>query len=106
MRAARNQRIPSRVSIGGFAFSVVHGKTNDGAFGEMHFDERKIVIDKVRCNTFHAAMETLKHEMMHAALSVAGVSFMEKYDEEVIVRALENIFFPAWNEVTKQRKTR
>jgi hypothetical protein len=40
--------------------------------------------------------------MIHAALAVGGVSFAVEYDEEVIVRCLDSIFFPAWDKLTKK----
>jgi len=40
-------------------------------------------------------LDTLRHEMLHASLAVAGHSWSSKIDEEPIVRSIENIFFPA-----------
>jgi len=39
---------------------------------------------------------------MHAALEIAGISHMRRYDEEPIVRAIENLFFPAWDSIINQ----
>jgi hypothetical protein len=36
---------------------------------------------------------------------MSGVSFSDKYDEENVVRAIENIFFPAWNALHKKLET-
>lgn len=42
---------------------------------------------------------TLRHEIMHAALAISGVSFMEGFQEEAVVRCFDDIFFPAWEKI-------
>jgi hypothetical protein len=46
--------------------------------------------------------ETLRHEMLHAALDICGISHLEGYEEEAVVRCVENVFHPAWETVRKQ----
>lgn len=97
-----NRKVPRSVSIGGQKFSIVIAPLEDGDYGEMNFDERRIVIS-TRCATKASTLrETLRHEVLHAALHVSGVAFSEIYDEENIVRAIENIFFPAWTTLHKK----
>jgi Zn-dependent peptidase ImmA (M78 family) len=92
-------KLPRNVTIGGIKFKVVIAALDDGDFGRMCFDERKIVISD-ECADFKTQLETLRHEMLHAALHVSGVSFSQRYDEENIVRAIEHLFFPAFHKVT------
>jgi Zn-dependent peptidase ImmA (M78 family) len=92
-------KLPRTVTIGGIKFKVVIAALDDGDFGRMCFDERKIVISD-ECADFKTQLETLRHEMLHAALHVSGVSFSQRYDEENIVRAIEHLFFPAFHKVT------
>jgi len=88
------------VKIGGMNFTVT--RDNIAEYGQMLFDERKIVISSsIEDAEEYAA--TLRHEMLHAALHIAGISYLKKYEEEPIVRAIENIFFPAWDHL--QNKT-
>lgn len=47
-------------------------------------------------------LSTLRHEMIHASLSISGVGFLDAYDEEAIVRCIETIFFPAWERTLKR----
>lgn len=68
----------------------------------MDFDQRLILLNQAMRNNLPMAIETLRHEMIHAALAVGGVSFAVEYDEEVIVRCLDSIFFPAWDKLTKR----
>jgi len=92
----------THIFIGGLKFEIV--RENIHEYGLMRFDERQIVISSTVTDT-EVFMSTLRHEMMHAALQVAGISHMRRYEEEPIVRALENIFFPAWDKLTQTTLT-
>lgn len=93
--------IPRKISIGGIAFKVRFVKFDDDDYGKMDFDQRLILLNQAMKNNLPMTIETLRHEMIHAALAVGGVSFAVEYDEEVIVRCLDSIFFPAWDKLTK-----
>jgi len=93
------RKIPSSVMIGGIRFQIVCQKIDDGDYGRMIFDDRKIIISTICLAKAQLIRETLRHEILHAALHVSGVSFLERYDEEALVRAMDHIFFPAWNTV-------
>lgn len=95
--------IPKKISIGGIAFKVRFIKFDDDDYGKMDFDQRLILLNQAMRNNLPMTIETLRHEMIHAALAVGGVSFAVEYDEEVIVRCLDSIFFPAWDKLTKTR---
>lgn len=88
--------------IGGIRFTIVCQKIDEGDYGRMIFDERKIVINTICLSKAQLLRETLRHEILHAALHVSGVSFLERYDEEALVRAMDHIFFPAW-ELIRQK---
>ena len=96
-------KIPRKISIGGIAFKVRFIKFDDDDYGKMDFDQRLILLNQAMKNNLPMTIETLRHEMIHAALAVGGVSFAVEYDEEVIVRCLDSIFFPAWDKLTKTR---
>ena len=96
-------KIPKKISIGGIAFKVRFVKFDDDDYGKMDFDQRLILLNQAMKNNLQMTIETLRHEMIHAALAVGGVSFAVEYDEEVIVRCLDSIFFPAWDKLTKTR---
>ena len=36
---------------------------------------------------------------------ITGVAWSERYEQEVVVRALENVFYPAWRKVEKRIDT-
>ena len=87
--------LPKSVMIGGIKFNILIAKIE--TWGEMHFDDREIHISEKALATQKILLDTLRHEMLHASLSVSGISWAETYDEEPIVRAMENIFFPAFD---------
>lgn len=93
------RKLPSSVMIGGIRFAIVCQKIDEGDYGRMIFDERRIVINTICLAKASLLRETLRHEILHAALHVSGISFLERYDEEALVRAMDHIFFPAWNAV-------
>ena len=41
-------------------------------------------------------IDTLRHEMMEASLLISGVGFSDNYEQEAIIRCMEEIFFPSW----------
>jgi hypothetical protein len=90
-------KFPKQVTIGGTKIKVVLSDLMDD-FGT--FNSEKLVI-KLRKGTYTEMYETLRHELVHASLFVSGVSFSERYDEEVIVRCLENLFWPCWEKLEK-----
>jgi Zn-dependent peptidase ImmA (M78 family) len=45
---------------------------------------------------------TIRHELMEASLLLSGVGFSERYEQEPIVRCMEEIFFPAWDAFVKR----
>jgi len=93
------RKLPSSVMIGGIRFQIVCQKIDDGDYGRMIFDDRKIIISTIGLAKAQLIRETLRHEILHAALHVSGVSFLERYDEEALVRAIDHIFHPAWESI-------
>ena len=51
-----------------------------------------------------ALLATIRHEMMEASLLLSGVGFLESYEQEAVVRCMEEIFFPAWAQFLKRIK--
>ena len=92
-------RLPRSVDVAGCRVAV---RVSDlvETYGQFTFDDRLIEIDRAHLREDPAgARDTLRHELMEAALLLTGVGFMDKYDQEPVVRALEQAFFPAWERV-------
>jgi len=92
---------PDKISIGGRMLTVVVDPKLE-AWGEYHADDRKIVLASRTLDKQSSLRETLRHEMLHAALDICGLSYLERYEEEAVVRCVENVFAPAWETVRKQ----
>jgi hypothetical protein len=92
---------PSSVHIGGKRVRIVITK-NLEAYGEYHHDKAEIRLSSRVLAKASDLRETLRHEMMHAAMSISGIAFMEKFEEESVVRCFEEIFFPCWSKVSEQ----
>ena len=45
--------------------------------------------------------ETLRHEMIHAALHLCGVAWCERMEEEGLVRCLDEVCWPSWERVER-----
>jgi hypothetical protein len=91
-----SRKLPRSIKVGGQKFSIVVRNIDPDDYGMMDFDRKEIIISSACLSKASLLRETLRHEVMHAALHISGVAFSEIYDEENIVRAMENIFFPAW----------
>jgi len=96
-------KFPKTVTIAGRRIKLVvrafKGADSD-TFGEYFHDDKLIQIntgldDKVM-------LVTLRHEMMEASLYLSGLAWAERYEQEPIVRCMEEIFFPAWEVVVKR----
>lgn len=87
---------PSSIRVGGKRIAVVVSKSLEN-YGEYDHDKAEIRLSSRVLTKSSDLRETLRHEIMHAALAVSGISFMEKFEEEVVVRCFEEIFFPCWD---------
>lgn len=99
-KSSRPPRLPRSIEIAGCAVRIRVADLGD-TYGQFTFDDRLIEIDRSHLKEDPAgALDTLRHEMMEAALLLTGVGFMEKYDQEPVVRAMEQAFFPAWDRLS------
>ena len=68
-------------------------------WGEYSHDDNTIRISAKCVDIPGALRSTLRHELTHAALNIGGVGFSERYEEESIVRCLEQMFYPCWDKL-------
>jgi len=92
--------LPHSVQIAGHRIRVRRVDLDD-CYGQYLHDEREIQI-AASCPDSEL-LPTLRHEMVEASLLISGVGWMERYDQEPIVRCMDEVFFPAWNRVTRQK---
>ena len=95
---------PKEIQIGGRMLTVIVDPKLE-AWGEYHADDHQIVLASKTLDKQSTLRETLRHEMLHAALDISGLSYLERFEEEAVVRCAENLFFPAWEKVRKQLTT-
>lgn len=92
---------PKQVTIGGRVIAIRVDPELD-SWGEYHADDREIVLSAKSLAKTSSLRETLRHEMLHAALDIAGLSYLKNFEEESLVRCIDNLFHPAWEAVRKQ----
>ena len=84
---------PSVVSIGGKAITIRIDPKLEDAWGSYIGDDAEIVLSSRALEKQSTLRETLRHEMLHAALDICGISYLERYEEEATIRCVENVFF-------------
>ena len=86
--------IPRSVVIAGhrIRIRIVDGRELDGVYGDWSGERKEIRLARGE----DLMVATLRHEMMHAALDLSGVGWCKRYQEEAIVRCMDEIFWPAW----------
>tara|TARA_R100001443_G_scaffold116619_1_gene137611 strand:+ start:839 stop:1141 length:303 start_codon:yes stop_codon:yes gene_type:complete len=97
--------IPKVITIGGQKVKVKFEPFKDYGgytFGQYFHDDKLIQLNTDL--TDEDIIETLRHEMMEASLLISGVGFSERYEQEAVVRCMEEIFFPAWESAFKKIK--
>jgi len=87
-------KLPSSVKIAGQKVKIKVGKLED-AYGQYEHDNRVIWISNT-IKDERIMITTLRHEILEASLLISGVGWLEKYDQEAIVRCVDEIFWPAW----------
>jgi len=87
--------VPSSIRVGGKRIRIVVVKDLED-FGQYNHDKAEILLASRVTNKASDLRETLRHEIMHAAMHISGISFMEKFEEEAVVRCFEELFFPCW----------
>ena len=92
---------PTEINIGGRTIAI-RIDSNLEAWGEYRGDDAEIVLSSRTLTKQSSIRETLRHEMLHAALDIAGLSYLERFEEEAVVRCIDNIFYPAWEKIRKQ----
>lgn len=90
--------LPTCIHIGGKRIRVRVASLED-AYGQFDGEKMEIQISDQILTKPKLLISILRHEMLHAHFHITGQSFAETFDEETIVRALDNLFFPAYEKV-------
>lgn len=101
-----SRRLPRSLEVAGQTVAIRIRDLGD-TYGQFWPDEKLIEIDRTHlAENPDQAWLTLRHELMEASLFLSGVGYMEKYDQEPVVRAMEQIFFPVWDRACASRRGR
>tara|TARA_E500000081_G_scaffold131065_1_gene141120 strand:- start:460 stop:759 length:300 start_codon:yes stop_codon:yes gene_type:complete len=96
-------KFPKTITIAGKRIKLVvedfKGADSD-TFGEYFHDDKLIQINAGLSD--EESLTTLRHEMMEASLFISGLAWTERFEQEAIVRCMEEIFFPAWETILKR----
>jgi hypothetical protein len=93
-------KLPRSVKIAGQSIKIKKGKLED-AYGQYEHDNRVIWISNTLKDD-REILTTLRHEILEASLLISGVGWLEKYDQEPIVRCVDEVFWPAWESLKLQ----
>ena len=94
---------PKSIQIGGLKVKIIIAE-NIEEYGNFSLDDLTITL---RNGDTKVMLDTLRHEMMHAAFAIGGIGHCKPFEEveEGVVRCLDHLFFPAWNKLnTKPKK--
>ncbi len=92
--------VPKSVQIAGYRIPIRVKDLNGETYGQYLPEKKVIELDKETIKDKKLLRETIRHEMVEAALFISGVSWSESYEQEPIVRALDELFWPAWDKVS------
>jgi len=96
--------VPKSVTMAGVRVRINFRDLGDDECYGLYSHRRKLIeIDKTLKGK--ELIDTIRHEMLHAALGISGLAFCESYEEEAIVRCMDEIFFPAWDRFLKRFNT-
>tara|TARA_R100001530_G_scaffold94940_2_gene65934 strand:+ start:673 stop:969 length:297 start_codon:yes stop_codon:yes gene_type:complete len=95
--------LPKTIAVGGQRVKVLRADlSDDDFFGYYSHDKRTIVIDITL--TGERLRKTFRHELKHAALNIGGVAFCKGFEEEAILRGLDELFWPVWERWLRKQK--
>lgn len=92
---------PKHIHVGGLRVKIVIAE-NIEEFGSFSLDDLQITLRK---GDIKVMLDTLRHEMMHAAFAIGGIGHCKPFEEveEGVVRCLDHLFFPSWNRLLQQQ---
>ena len=94
-------RVPKTIRVAGQTVRILkEDLSDDGLFGYYSHDRKVIILSKHLKD--QQIMQTLRHELMEASLCISGVGFCETFEQEDVVRCMDEVFFPAWDRLNKR----
>lgn len=97
--------IPQTILLGGKRIRIKVAEMED-AYGQFDGDKMVITLSTEIVGNPKQVISILRHEMLHAHFFITGQTYAETFNEESVVRAMENIFFPAYEKVIEKMTAR
>ncbi len=95
--------IPETITIAGRDIKIVW-KDFEETYGQYVHDKREIHLARRIQDSEAMVWQTLYHELVHAALGMAGLDHVLGDDnEEAVVRCIEHLLFPVFDKIRPPR---
>ena len=92
--------IPKALRIAGQRVRIrIADLSDDDVFGYYSHDRKIIFLSESLEEK--ELLDTLRHELMEASLCISGVGFCESFEQEAVVRCMDEVFFPAYERLLK-----
>ena len=92
--------IPKSLRIAGQRVRIcIADLSDDDVFGYYSHDRKIIFLSEALEEK--ELIDTLRHELMEASLCISGVGFCESFEQEAVVRCMDEVFFPAYEMLLK-----
>ena len=97
-------KLPKSLRVAGQVVRILQEDlSDDGLFGYYSHDRKVIILAKDLKDK--QTLATLRHELMEASLCISGVGFCETFEQEAVVRCMDEVFFPAYERLFKRIRT-
>ncbi len=93
--------LPKTIRVAGQTVKISQKNLSDDDCYGFYSPDRKIIFVHNKLD-YKTAKETLRHELMEASLCISGVGFCENFEQEAVVRCMEEVFFPAYDRLLKR----
>ena len=95
--------LPKTIRIAGQIVKITKDNlSDDNLFGYYSHDRKTIFLSEALQEK--EILTTLRHELMEASLCISGVGWCETYEQEAVVRCMDEVFFPAYERLLKRLK--
>ncbi len=98
-KTSTDTRWPKTIDVAGRRIRLEFCELDD-SYGQYLHDCKTVQVNAALSDG--EKLLTIRHELMESALLLSGVGFSEAYEQEPIVRCMEELFFPAWEQFQKR----
>lgn len=93
--------LPKTIRVAGQTIKIVRDNLSDDNLFGYYSHDRKTIFLSESLNGKDLLL-TLRHELMEASLCISGVGWCETYEQEAVVRCMDEVFFPAYERLLKR----